>query len=280
MTPETKKRRRRMPSKWTSRIISSDTVGTIEPPEWFVECYKTFRRHVTDPAYPCFFGTQAERRGEMLYAFASADNLAHVPQTMATFLALSRENEKNNFALFFEPQSPPLDHDGARSFFWRTLQYLHDHDGYAVPDATAPDPSDSMWEFTFAGVQMFVVGCSPSYQRRHSRNLGPGLILLFQPGSVFVDAITQHSINGPEVRARIRDRLTRWDDTPPHGSLGVLGDTDKREWKQYFLPDDDSPGLKECPFLQRRGRAAETSRAEDKVARGQSAVPAKKPAPS
>ncbi|TWT10294.1 non-ribosomal peptide synthetase, partial [Reyranella sp. CPCC 100927] len=278
MTPETGKRRRRVPTKWTSRIISGDAVGTIEPPDWFVESYKTFRHHVTDPEYPCFFGTQAERRGEMFYAFASTGDLTHLPSTMAKFLALSaaREHEKNNFALFFEPQSPAFDHDDARSFFWRTLQHLHDHDDHTAPDATAPDPSDPMWEFTFGGVQMFVVGCSPSYRRRHSRNLGPGLILLFQPRSVFIDAITQHAI-GPEVRERIRDRLVRWDEVSPHGSLGVYGDSDNREWKQYFLPDDESAGLEKCPFLQRRGRTAEVSRAEGAVTHGERAN-LKKPA--
>ncbi len=52
-------------SPWTSRIIHGGRLGASEPPEWLVHSYGEFRRHVTDPAFPCLFGTPAETRGEM-----------------------------------------------------------------------------------------------------------------------------------------------------------------------------------------------------------------------
>src|SRR5882757_1144216 len=92
------------------RIISGASVGVADVPDWLAGSYETFRCHVTDDAYPCFFGTQAERRGEMFYAYVSKRDIAHVPAAMATFLQLSskREHEKNNFAVFFEPSTTPL----------------------------------------------------------------------------------------------------------------------------------------------------------------------------
>ncbi|MFX8832986.1 YqcI/YcgG family protein, partial [Acinetobacter baumannii] len=80
---------------------------------------------------------------------------------------------------------------GYRALFWRVLQHLHDHDPAIDPTAPQHDPDHPDWEFAFAGVQMFVVGCTPSYLRRRSRNLGRGMIFLVQPRSVFVDLVTQ-----------------------------------------------------------------------------------------
>jgi hypothetical protein len=32
----------------------------------------------------------------------------------------------------------------------------------------------------------------------------------------------------------------------------MYGDAENREWKQYFLPDDNDPVRGACPFLSRR----------------------------
>jgi acyl-CoA synthetase (AMP-forming)/AMP-acid ligase II/FPC/CPF motif-containing protein YcgG/acyl carrier protein len=243
-------------NNWTTRIILGERVGGVDLPEWLAQSYEVFRRHLTDDAYPCFFGTQAERRGEMFYAYVSGRGLEHLPGTLAKFVALSssREHERNNLAVFFEPEPKPLDHQEYRAFFWQTLQYLHDHDPDPHAAAEQVDPSHPMWEFTFAGLQMFVVGISPSYQRRRSRNLGAGMMMLFQPRSVFVDAVTNRAI-GPEARAEVRRRLLLWDGIPAHPDLGVYGDPENREWTQYFVSDDDVPEQGVCPFTTRRQQA-------------------------
>jgi FPC/CPF motif-containing protein YcgG len=131
---------------------------------------------------------------------------------------------------------------------------LHDID----PDPAAdqqPDPMDEAWEFSYAGVQMFVVCACPSFRARHSRNLGPGMVLLFQPRSVFVDTITNKVI-GREARNQVRKRLETWDDIPAHPDLGFYGDPGNLEWKQYFLDDANAPIEERCPFLKRRAQAA------------------------
>ncbi|MCW8060868.1 condensation domain-containing protein, partial [Agrobacterium tumefaciens] len=240
-------------SPWRERIVLGERVGNVQIPEWLEDAYRRFSEDVLHPEFPCFFGTQAERRGEMFYSFVSQADLTHLPRTMLKFAELSqdRANEKNNFALFFEPDETPLDHDGYRKRFWGVLQYLHDHDHTITADTEVLDPSHPDWEFEFAGMQMFVVACTPSYQRRRSRNLGPGMIMLFQPRSVFIDAITQRAI-GPQARDQVRKRLVVWDGVAHHPDLGVYGDPDNREWKQYFLSDDDEPNRGACPFLARK----------------------------
>src|SRR5690606_34318862 len=60
---------------------------------------------------------------------------------------------------------------------------------------------------------------------------------------------------GAEARSVVRKRLLAWDGQPVHPDLGVYGDTDNREWKQYFLADGNDPEAGRCPFLVRRDRS-------------------------
>ncbi len=245
------------PSDWKSRVIAGHLTGAeVALPEWLDASYETLREQVMHPAYPCFFGTTAERRGEMFYSFVSGKekNISDLPATMQTFaeLALLPQYRKNNIAVFFEPDTEPLSHDEYHELFWKTLQHLHDVD----PDPAAdqqPEPSHEEWEFSFAGVQMFVVCACPSFKLRHSRHLGPGMVLLFQPRSVFVDTITNKVI-GREARNQVRKRLETWDETPAHPDLGFYGDAGNLEWKQYFLDDKNVAAQDACPFLKRQAR--------------------------
>jgi uncharacterized protein len=79
--------RRAREREWTSRIVFGGQTGVDKPPAWFVSSYSLFRSQVLDSNYPCFFGTQAERSGEMFYSFVPGCDIAHLPATMSTFLA-------------------------------------------------------------------------------------------------------------------------------------------------------------------------------------------------
>jgi FPC/CPF motif-containing protein YcgG len=265
MMDGTKGGARECASPWTDRVVLGDRVGSIDLPAWLAGSYTEFQRNVTHPAFPCYFGTQAETKGEMFYSFVDDGDLSHLPATMAKFAQLSRmlENQRNNFAVFFQPDDKLSDHDEFRALCWRVLQYLHDHD--ENPQVLEqPDPSEAAWEYCFAGMQMFVVGCSPTYLRRRSRNIGPGVVMLFQPRSVFIDQVTNREIS-IEARAAVRKRLIAWDNgVEAHPDLGVFGDADNREWKQYFLPDGDEPVAGTCPFLARRANDRVASEADSR----------------
>lgn len=246
--------RKRPVSDWRTRIIVGDQLGTTDFPEWLESSYRQLHTLVMHPEYPCYFGTMAERRGEMFYSYVRGKQLDGLAATMATFARLADQPEyrKNNIAIFFEPDPQPLSHRTYHDLFWSTLQHLHDVD----PDHDADiqlDPSDEAWEFSFGGIQMFVVCACPSFAQRHSRNLGPGMVLLFQPRAVFVDTITNKVI-GREARNQVRERLRKWDDVEPHPDLGFYGDPGNLEWKQYFLADDSERLEDRCPFLSRRSR--------------------------
>ncbi|GGG99392.1 hypothetical protein GCM10011586_13620 [Silvibacterium dinghuense] len=98
---------------------------------------------------------------------------------------------------------------------------------------------------------MFVVGASPTYRLRRSRNLGPGMVLIFQPRTLFIDPETQEPIS-IEVRRRIHKRMLTYDGMPVHPDIGFYGQAANREWKQYALPDDNAPEHGSCPFHARQ----------------------------
>ena len=152
-----------------------------------------------------------------------------------------------SLAAFFEPDPSITDHMSFVTRFWQVLQLLHEHDRHPATDRT---PDDPLWEFAFEGCEMFVVGASPTYQRRRSRNLGPGMVLIFQPRSLFIDPATSQPIAAP-VRQRIHKRMLAYDGMTVHPDIGLYGDHGNREWKQYALPDDNEPETSACPFHTR-----------------------------
>ncbi|MEW6341987.1 MAG: YqcI/YcgG family protein [Paraburkholderia sp.] len=272
------------PGDWKSRIIAGRVTGAAaKPPAWLDASYDTMRTHVMDPAYPCFFGTMAEKRGEMFYSYVNGKDISDLPATMQTFAELVSlpQYRKNNIAIFFEPDAQPLTHEAYHNWFWSILQHLHDVDPDPQADAQ-PEPSHEDWEFSFAGVETFVVCACPSFRLRHSRNLGPGMVLLFQPRSVFVDTITNKVI-GREARNQVRKRLETWDDVTAHPDLGFYGDPGNLEWKQYFLSDENIAAEDRCPFLKRQKMQAQAQAAaarESSAPSAASILPAMNPASS
>ena len=232
-----------------SRLLLGSRLGTITPPPWLVDSISRYRRDVLDPAYPCYLGSITEARGDMMYTFVEDRRLDDLPDALRTFLTISEDNRARRHALaaFFQPEPADRTHEEYGSLFWETLQYLHEHDSSDWPGSVAPDPEDPTWEFSYHGVAMFIFAASPSYRNRRSRNLGPSLILLFQPRSVF-DGMEGGTPNGRRIRDRIRNALRLWNGMEPHPALGAYGDPANREWQQYFLPDTNEPVTGGCPF--------------------------------
>jgi hypothetical protein len=218
-------------------------------PEWLEPAYRTFRQHLTSPDYPCYFGAAAEQRGELYYTYVTAETLEQMPATLATFLEAADRfpKERRNLTLFFAPDAVLQAHEQYRQRFWRFLRFLRVRDHCPWPSEVPSNPDHPLWEFAFAGRTIFVFCSAPSYRRRCSRALGPGMIILMQPRSSFF-GIEGDTPAGVAARSKTRQLLTRWDQIPPHPDLGVYGDTENREWKQYFLPDDNRPSRGHCPF--------------------------------
>jgi len=220
-----------------------------EIPAWLSRALRAFAENVLHPHYPCFFGTRALNANMVYCSYVDGRGMRHVSEALAYFLDHCRVNPIAQFAVFFEPATL-LTHENVRDRFWAVLKDLQDSDPQnldAGRPAQAVDPDHPAWEFTFRNTQMFVVGISPTYRARRSRNLGDCMIMLFQPREVF-DLLTETAGGGARARAQIRQRLRLWDGIAPHRDLGVYGERHNREWKQYFLPDDGRPVTGRCPL--------------------------------
>jgi FPC/CPF motif-containing protein YcgG len=130
--------------------------------------------------------------------------------------------------------------------FWTLLKGLEAHDQTGSCIAKG-DPDSKDWEFTFAREPMFVFTVNPAYRQRRSRNMGGSFAVLFQPRRVFGVLDDSATALAP-ARKEIRRRLQAWDRMPAHPDLGVFGNETNREWKSYFLPDDDEPVVGICPL--------------------------------
>ncbi|WP_446743576.1 YqcI/YcgG family protein [Silvibacterium acidisoli] len=235
---------------WANRVLDHGKLG-IEPKEsWKLKAYNDYRAKLRETGYPCFFGQTAEIRGEMIYTFVSFDSLKPFVRNMSQFVHLiqTRDHERSSLVAFFKPDPGLTDHTQFTYRFWSALQFLRDHDEAST---THREPEDPLWEFSFDGCEMFVVGASPTYRQRGSRNLGDGMVLIFQPRVLFIDPETSEPISG-EVRRRIHKRMLTYDGMPVHPDIGLYGQDTNREWKQYVLADDNSPEDGRCPFHPRQ----------------------------
>jgi uncharacterized protein len=233
-------------SEWTSRVLTRNVLGAPPQEDWKLTAYHQYKAKLCASGYPCFFGQTGELRGEMIYTFVSQGALIDMAHSMQSFVGLlaTPEYARCSLVAFFEPDSDLTDHAAFLRRFWHTLQFLHEHDPQPATELT---PEHPLWEFSFAGCEMFAVGASPTYTKRRSRNLGPGIVIIFQPRTLFIDPATAAPI-AAEVRHRIHKRMLAYDGMPVHPDIGFYGQPTNHEWKQYALPDDNAPESGHCPF--------------------------------
>lgn len=234
------------PAPWTARIVN-ESPPSGAPPAWWGEAYRDYRATLEQRDYPCFFGQAAERRGEMFYAF-DGERPAAACAAMRRFVELGRDPAlaRHSLALFCAPDPELTTHAEFLRRFWDILRRLNEADDTPMQPA---DPDDPLWEFSYGGRKMFVVGASPTYGQRRSRAIGRSMLLVFQPRDVFIDPATGEPISA-EVRRQIHARMLAYDAMPVHPDIGFYGDARNREWKQYCLPDDNEPVGGRCPFAR------------------------------
>jgi amino acid adenylation domain-containing protein len=221
-----------------------------DAPPWLAGAMAVFRADVGHAEYPCHFGRNALHLGELFGTWVGDDgDLSAMRDDLAAFLDATRPFAHRRMALsaFFAP-APAAGHAEHGRRFWTVLRRLCDADDRPWPDEIPTAPEHNRWEFSFHGVPMFVFAATPTHIARRSRNLGPGLVMLFQPRNVFA-GIEGGSPAGIVARRRIRERLAAWDAVEPHPFMGDYGDLSNFEWKQYYITDADGGAMYEaCPL--------------------------------
>lgn len=233
------------------RLLTSQDLLDVKYdfPTWLPGVYQQFHNNVSKPEFPCDFGSNSELQGLLRYTYSQDYDLEFLPEVLSQFLQLSRKHPRQRHALvlFEEPEQGCLTLDEYRTRFWEILQFLHDNDPSPWPDGVPISIEDPQWEFSFDSDSMFVFGSCPAYVNRRSRNLGPSLVLLFQPRRVF-RGIEGGTPSGSAARERIRRKLRTYDRVKDHPDMGSYSDHTSFEWKQYFIPDDNVSELEPCPL--------------------------------
>ncbi len=225
-------------------------------PPWSPRSLEQFVATVRDLDFPCPFARQAQAQDSLYYAFCDS---ASTPAGRAHLLVACREylielsSLTDTAALMavlvaiFRPQERKLPLDAYRREAWALLQWLHLHDPVPWPADVPTDPAAPTWTFCLYGTPLFVNVNTPAYRRRHSRNLGDGLVLVVQPRDAF-DHIAGDTSRGRRLRQAIRARINAYDDIAASPHLGTYGHA--LESAQY-APDDANGPAPKCPFVHR-----------------------------
>jgi amino acid adenylation domain-containing protein len=219
-------------------------------PTWLSEAVSDFEVVVRDRSYPCHFGRHALELGELFASWlTSGEDMVLLARDLAAFLDTSQAFPRRRMALavFVEPESEQHSHKWYGEYFWSVLAGLRAVDDEPWPADIPVSPQDPRWEFSFHGVPMFVFAASPTHHLRRSRQLGAGLVLLFQPRNVF-HGVEGGTPGGIIARKQIRSKLLKWDSAPLHPLIGDYADPASSEWKQYFLSEDGRPLYGSCPL--------------------------------
>ena len=241
------------------KLLRVAEVEAAELPTWAAAAYAEIRDKVLDEAFPCTFGTVAQRRGEILYAFIGPADLGAALMAYTDFL---RPLEPVVASLTpFAVVMPPLTGFSEREYFdygWSLLQQLHNEDPHPWPERIPKDPDDPKWSYCFGGLPLFVNFKTPTHTKRKSRRTERSFMLLFQSRDGF-DVVAGDSMQGRRARDLIRRKLAAYDAVSVYPELAHYATLANREWRQYFVPEANAPLASECPFHVTSRRASPSS---------------------
>lgn len=231
-----------------------------DAPDWLRDHYETFRESMLGERdgspFPCYFGIEAEREGDLLYAACESTTdpaaLLRLRDVLVEYLdAYEDHAERTPLAVFFRPPPGEVTEGDYHESLWHVLEFLHVHDPEPWPDDIPTEPDDPYWEFCFGGEPLFPTSRAPFYEDRMSRYSPVGLEITFQPRSVF-EGITADTDAGEHARDVIQGRMEAYDGVCPHADLGDWGVDGDREWTQYLFHEDDAESPDECPLSPSR----------------------------
>ena len=224
-------------------------------PPWANDCLSTLGSRIDDESYPCFYA----RSARLVARFVEVPIEQAAPligRFIEEYLQLIgsinnlRERAYVLLVVFFPPTTAPAPMTDYWQGFWGAVGELLDGDPCEWPSSIPFDPETPNWSFCFGGVPIFINVNTPAHHRRRSRNLGRSLTLIFQPREG-LDLVSPPDWRGDGIRTEIRARITNYDSLPASPDLASYGSPSNRDWRLYFLPDNEEGFRTECPLTSR-----------------------------
>ncbi|MFC7442998.1 YqcI/YcgG family protein [Laceyella putida] len=236
-------------------------------PQWGLTVFKSFESDLLskERPFPCIFGVEALKKNGLRYLFVENHDEAGLMQlrnSLIRYTEIYRElGRMTSMAVFFKPLQEELMIEQYQEKFWSVLQFLHENDPKPWPAEFPVNWDDPLWEFCFNGEPIFVVCNTPAHVKRRSRR-GGTFIITFQPRWWVFEELK--GPKGKRGRAAVRQRLEKYDEMEIHPAMGVYGDVENREWKQYYITDSNESPSK-CPFRFLHGLSGEKTKTKRKV---------------
>ncbi|WP_178916679.1 YqcI/YcgG family protein [Natronomonas gomsonensis] len=236
----------------------AERVDAERVPGWVRAHFTSFTDGLTGERngtpFPCFFGTEAVRNGDLLYtcvpSMSDRDALTGLGEAILEYLDCYEDHaDRASLVAFFRPPERRRSEADYHDTLWHILQFLHVHDPEPWPADIPTDPDDPKWEFSFGGEPMFPTCRAPFYDTYTSRYCPIGLEITFQPRALFENMhVTADYEQGQHAREVIQNRLEGYDGVCPHADLGDWGVEGDREWRQYLFREDESQAPDSCPI--------------------------------
>lgn len=237
------------------KLFKKDTLDRFPIESWEFKAFKQFKETMVseENLFPCTFGVAGFNADQLRYCFIENEpenrNSANlVAAALQSYLPIARNSGKNTSLVVIFNESKDLGLDKYESIFWELLNRVHRLDSREWPLDISVLPDSKYFEFSFGGEAIFVVCNTPSHTKRKSR-YSSFFTITFQPRWVFDNVIGKNVPNSDRNKATIRKRLSNFDQIPPSQELGAFGDDHNREWKQYFLHDNNDKKNNKCPFI-------------------------------
>lgn len=252
-----------------TRLYGTDD-DLARTPGWFRSGRTALRGTFLDSAdsYPCYFAGRGELLATNYYTYitpARSRELTRDPElyllgkALRAFLRLPRIAPFHRLSLLClaEPVPGRPSFEDYQACFWNILRGLIAGDTDPWPTRRPADPDDPAWNFCFSGEPLFTFGACPAYLPRRSRALGSGLVLVFQPLTIFAD-IRGNTPAGRAAKWRIRQRLAAYEDVPVIADTGDGTGPTTSKWKQYFPAPNGKHASGNCPLFSLDSQAGGT----------------------
>jgi len=238
-----------------SGLLDADELAALrgQVPRWWHDAYDQLHDTLASSAtkFPCIYAIRAQRHNTLRFVFLddseSDASIAAFGEALSEYVKVCRSLTPHTaFLAFFGPDREAMTLEEHHSEFWRVLQRLHELDPRPWPEQIPIDPAEPLWEFCFDGEPMFVLGSGPVHVTRRSR-YSPVRAISFQPRFMF-DELIATPVLLSRARKIIRDRVLEMDGLPVHPMIQMYHEDGNREWRQYVVPEDNSPIEGSCPF--------------------------------
>ncbi|KAG2074481.1 hypothetical protein BDR04DRAFT_1175448 [Suillus decipiens] len=203
---------------------------------WQRKAYEDYKSVLLDEEliFPCVYDTKGLKSDSQLYFGLST----YLPQARqlgpnTSLVILAKQNDNNSRTV-----------EEYNTMFWELLNGLAKLDDKPWPSTVPRDIDTDKWCFCFGGEKIFPVLQTPAHQARRTR-YAPGVTMVFQPKWTF-DILFSTDTKRAGAIAKVRALLAKYDPIPISPELKPYGEEGSREYKQYFLMDENVPAP--CPY--------------------------------